>query len=225
MSLKIRFVTDYVCPYCLAAKMPLLEAIKGKDIEVEFLPYEVTQEPSPRVDTYHDEGRREKWAKTLAPAVKALGIDMKLPPKVIPRPYTRLAFEGSYYAREHGLYDAYNDRMYTAYFSDEMDIGNLDVLCELAGEIGLDAADFRAALETGTYTERQKAAVAYAKNELDVHSVPTIFIGDTRVEGGIYTKDGFEKLIQDSLYKENEAQKDEAHVIKGVSCDINGCSL
>lgn len=198
MSLKIRFVTDYVCPYCLVSKVPLLEAVEGKDVEIEWLPYELTEEPRPRVDTYHDTGRKEKWAKSLVSAIEALGIDMKLPPRVIPRPYTRLAFEGYHYAREQGHGEAYNDRMYTAYFTDELDIGSLDVLCSLAAEVGLDAADFRKALEEGRYARIQKEAVAYTKNELAIQSVPTIFIGDTRMEGGIYTKEDFERVIEEA---------------------------
>ena len=64
--LKIRFVSDYVCPYCLVAKIPLLEAIKGRNVEVEWVPYELTEEPAQRIDTYHDPVRKEKWGKTDA---------------------------------------------------------------------------------------------------------------------------------------------------------------
>lgn len=202
MPLKIRFVTDYVCPYCMVAKVPFLQAIQGKDVEVEWIPYELTQEPEERVDTYHDETRREKWAKTLLPVARNLGIDMKLPPKVIPRPYTRLAFEGYHFAKEHGLGERYNDRVFTAYFVEEQDIGELDVLCRLAKECGLDAAAFREALELGTYTELEKNLVSYAVNELHVECVPTIFIGDTRVEGEIYSKEKFEELIKQAIKKE-----------------------
>lgn len=222
MSLKIKFVTDYVCPYCLVAKVPLLEAVKGKDIEIEWIPYEVTQEPAPRVDTYHDETRREKWAKTLVPAAKALGLEMKLPPKVIPRPYTRLAFEGWHFAVEHGFGETYNNRMYEAYFMDELDIGDVDVLCRLAGEIGLDAEKFGEALNEGTYRKKQEACVAYARDVLHVKAVPTIFISkdhseqDTKIEGGVYTKEGFEALINEALLEQDGRE------IIGMSCDIHG---
>lgn len=218
MSLKIRFVTDYVCPYCLVAKIPLMEAVKGKDIVVEWLPYELVREPAPRIDTYHDETRKKKWAIGLAPIAKAQGIDMKLPPKVIPRPYTRLAFEGLHFARENGCGEAYNDRMYTAYFVDELDIGDLEVLCGLAAEVGLDEKEFRRALEEGVYTQKQKEAVDYAENELKIQSVPTIFIGETRIEGGVYTKEEFEKIIEEAM------KADETQVLKGMSCGIHGCN-
>lgn len=199
MSLKIRFVTDYVCPYCMVAKVPFMQAIQGKDVEVEWIPFELTQEPDERIDTYHDQVRKEKWAKTLVPIAESLGIDMKLPPKVIPRPYTRLAFEGYHFAREHGRGEEYNSRIFTAYFTEEQDIGNLEILCALAEEVGLDPCTFRQALMDGTYAELERNLVAYARDTLQVRSIPTIFFGDQRVEVSDYTREAFEKLVDQAL--------------------------
>lgn len=199
MPLKIRFVTDYVCPYCMVAKVPFMQAIQGKDVEVEWIPFELTREPDERIDTYHDQVRKEKWAKTLVPMAKSLGIDMKLPPKVIPRPYTRLAFEGYHFAREHGRGEEYNSRIFSAYFTEEQDIGNMEILCGLAEEVGLDPCTFRHALMDGTYAELERNLVAYARDTLQVRSIPTIFFGDQRVEVSDYTREAFEKLIDQAL--------------------------
>ena len=199
MPLKLRFVTDYVCPYCMVAKVPFMQAIQGKDVEVEWIPFELTQEPDERIDTYHDAVRKEKWAKTLVPMAKSLGIDMKLPPKVIPRPYTRLAFEGYHFAREHGCGEEYNSRIFSAYFTEEQDIGDLEILCGLAEEVGLDSCAFRQALLDGTYTELERNLVAYARDTLQVRSIPTIFFGDQRVEVSDYTREAFEKLVDEAL--------------------------
>ena len=120
----ILFVTDYVCPYCLVAKAALEAALRETGIEavVRIQPLELTPEPKERVDTFHDQERRKHYQILVEPA-KALGLDMKLPPAVCPRPYTRLAFEGMYYAREKGLDEKYSDLVYRAYFEQEQDIG------------------------------------------------------------------------------------------------------
>ena len=91
--LDILFVTDFVCPYCLVAKVALEEALRetGTEASIRIQPLELTQEPKQRVDTYHDEERKKRYQILVEPA-KALGLDMKLPPAVCPRPYTRLAF-------------------------------------------------------------------------------------------------------------------------------------
>lgn len=218
MPLKIRFVSDYVCPYCLAAKIPLLEAAAGRDVEIQWLPFELTREPEERIDTYHDQERREKWAESLGPIVEKLGLDMKLPPKVIPRPYTRLAFEGYHFAREQGKGEEYNDRMYQAYFSEELDIGDLQVLVELAGKMGLDQRAFEKALKSGAYREIQEKEDAYSKNVLKVESVPTIFIGETRINGGVYDREEFKRLIEMAEKQEEES------FVTGMSCGIHGCN-
>ena len=205
-------VSDYVCPYCIAAKAAMLPALLPEDT-VEWLPYELTPETKPRVDTYHDPVRAKKWAESLVPACKALGLDVKLPPKVIPRPYTRLAFEGYHFACDHGLGEAYNARMYDAYFRDELDIGELSVLRALAEEIGLPGDAFEQALKNGVYTEKQKELNAYTHEVLQVKGVPTIFIDGQKVEGGVYTTEDWRKLLRDA----EEAQK-----AQGAFCSADG---
>ena len=66
-NLTIRFVTDYVCPYCIAAKIPLMRAAKKRGIPIEWMPFELTTTDKPAVDTWNDPVRREKWAATLVP--------------------------------------------------------------------------------------------------------------------------------------------------------------
>ena len=133
--MQILFVSDYVCPYCLVAKEALKQALAetGMEAEITWQPYELTPESRERVDTWHDEKRRANYQILVEPCAR-LGLDMKLPPHVIPRPYTRLAFEGWYYACGQGKADAYNDLVYQAYFILEQDIGDISVLAELAKE-------------------------------------------------------------------------------------------
>ncbi len=191
MSIKIRFATDFVCPYCIAAKVPLMQAIQGRDdVEIQLLPVELTRPPKERVDTYHDEERRAKWAKDLIPFCENLGMDVHFPPKVIPRPYTTLAWEGYHYADAQGKGEEYASLMYQAYFTEELDIGEMDILVSLAERIGLDGAEFRKALEDRTYREVHKEALKAAK-ALEVKSVPTIWIGDLRLTGDLFTKEDF----------------------------------
>lgn len=194
--LEILFVTDFVCPFCIVGKAALEEALKktGMEAEIKIQPMELTEEPNKRVDTYHDEVRRAKYGVLSAPA-KALRIDAKFPPAVVPRPYTRLAWEGWFYAKKKNLGHEYSDRMYRAYFVDEMDIGDIDVLVKLAESVGLDGTDYRKALEDGTYYEAERMATSYSRNNLEVKGLPTIFINGQRVKMSEYTVDEAVKLL------------------------------
>ena len=195
--LDILFVTDFVCPYCLVAKAALEEALKetGIQAEIRIQPLELTPETKERVDVCHDENRRQRYKVLVEPA-KALGLDMKLPPEVCPRPYTRLAFEGYFYAQEQGRGEVYSDKVYRAYFTDEKDIGDMDVLCELAGESGLDREDFRQALIDGLYTDEEKKAVRYSREELKVTSVPTIYVNGQKIALKTYTEEEMTEILR-----------------------------
>ena len=212
--LNILFVTDFVCPYCLVAKVALEEALKetGIEAEIQVQPLELTQEPKERVDTYHDEERKKRYQVLVEPA-KALGLDMKLPPAVCPRPYTRLAFEGLFFAEEKGKEAVYADLAYRAYFEEELDIGDLDVLCRLAQRAGLDAEEFRGALTAGVYTQRVKEAVDYSRNELKVSGIPSIYLNGERISVEKYTKEEMIQILQEG----------QAAAGKGGCCGIDGC--
>lgn len=214
--LHILFVTDYVCPYCLVAKEALRQALAETGIEAEILmqPLELTEEPKERVDTWHDETRRAHYQILVEPA-RQLGLDMKLPPEVIPRPYTRLAFEGWYFAEKKGLGDAYSDLMYRAYFIEEKDIGDPQVLAALAQSLGLDPEEYRHALGEGVYSKEEKEAVAYAKNVLKVKGVPAIYINGRQVTLKTYTKEEMIRILTEQQSASGEG---------GFFCGPDGCN-
>lgn len=213
---KIVFISDYVCPYCLVAKQALEEAVRetGIETEIRYLPFELTEEPKERVDTYHDEVRKSHY-RILEEPCHRMGLDMKLPPNVVPRPYTRLAFEGWLYACDHQKGDLYNRLVYLAYFTKEQDIGEIDVLCGIAQEAGLDPGDFRRALQNGIYTKKEKEAVHSVRETYQVKHVPTIYIDGTEVQIKEYTKEEMIKLLHSRDDSEGE----------GFCCSEDGCGF
>ena len=213
--MEILFISDYVCPYCLVAKEALKQALEELDMQARIIwqPHELTPEPKERVDTYHDQRRRAGYQVLVEPC-RQLGLDMKLPPRVIPRPYARLAFEGWYYACEKGRGEEYNDLVYRAYFIEERDIGEISVLAELARRVGLDAEDFTAALERGTYSAMEKEAVAYTRNVLQPKGVPTIYIDGEKVAIEAYTKAEMMRILIDGA---------ERNAAQSFCCGADGC--
>ena len=214
--LEILFATDFVCPYCLVAKVALEEALRevGAEAKIRIQPLELTPEPKERVDTCHDEVRKARYQILVEPA-KALGLDMKLPPAVCPRPRTRLAFEGWYYAEAKGCGDAYADKAYRAYFEKEQDLEDMEVLCSIAESLGLDRTDFAGALEAGTYAKTLQDAVAYTRNELEVKGVPAIWINGERIVISAYTKEEMVGILQSGLEAMGEG---------GFVCGEDGCN-
>lgn len=215
MILDILFVTDFVCPYCLVAKVALEEALKevGAEANILIQPLELTPEPKERVDTCHDEVRKARYQILVEPA-KALGLNMKLPPNVCPRPRTRLAFEGWYFADANGCGDVYADLTYRAYFEKEQDLEKMDVLRGIAEAAGLDADAFVKALEDGVYTQTLRDADHYTKNVLEVKGIPAIYINGEKISISAYTKEEMVEILKNGL---------SAMTSGGFSCGEDGC--
>ena len=191
MTVKIKVFSDYVCPYCFIAEFPLKEAIKEKNVEVEWLPFELR--PTPQ-QTLKPEGDylQTVWRQSVYPLAKKMGVEIELP-SISPQPHTHLAFEGYQYAREYNKALQYNDRMLRAFFQEDQDIGKIDVLTTLAEEIGLNGKEFKEALETRKYEIAHQQALEYGA-QLGINSVPTFIIGD-RILPGLLSKENLEREI------------------------------
>lgn len=194
MALKIQVFSDYVCPYCLLAKKPLDEAIKGKDVEIEWMPFELRPYPTP---TLLPEGEylQTVWKQSVYPMAERMDLPVKLP-KVSPQPYTHLAFEGYQYAKEQGKAQQYNERLLKAFFQEEQDIGDTEVLTKLAGEVGLDENEYKAAVESRKYKEAHQKALQHAYEEAEISAVPTMIIGN-KVLRGMHSRETIERVIEE----------------------------
>ncbi|GAA4957823.1 putative DsbA family dithiol-disulfide isomerase [Nonomuraea thailandensis] len=213
MTVRIKVWSDYVCPFCLLAGQPLAEATAGRDVSVDWMPFELRPEPVP---TLRPEGDylRGIWSRVVYPMARSMGVGIRLP-DVSPQPYTRLAFEGYQFAKEHDLAGAYHDRVLRAFFEDGLDIGDLDVLERLAGEAGLSATDYRAALEGGRYARAHRAALAEAAAHR-ITAVPTILVEDIRIEG-MPTRAGLHEAIDRAAARQGD------RLASGAACSIDGC--
>ncbi len=212
---KIKIWSDYVCPFCMLAEGPLEEAIKdvGAEVEVEWMPFELRPHPQPTLRP-EDEYLPAIWERAVYPMARRLGVDITLP-DVSPQPYTALAFVGYQYAADQGLGTEYNQRLFRAFFQESRDLGLADVLATLAGEVGLDEAGFRAALEDGRYRARHEEALREAAAH-QVQSVPTLLVGDIRIEG-VPRPAQLRKAILDA-----QARQEEDATVYGASCGIDG---
>ncbi|WP_411078889.1 DsbA family protein [Streptomyces sp. cmx-18-6] len=213
---RIRVWSDYVCPFCMLAEGPLEEAVKdlGVDVEIEWMPFELRAHPQPTLRP-EDSYLPAIWERAVYPMARRLGVDITLP-TVSPQPYTHLAFEGYQYAAERGRGADYTHRMFRAFFQEDQDLGRIDVLTTLAGELGLDEDEFRTALESRAYRAKHQDALREAAAH-QVRVAPTILVGDTRIEGVPRVAE-LRKAILDA-----HARQGDTDDIQGAACGIDGC--
>ncbi len=186
--IQIKVYSDYVCPYCFLGEVVLERALKGLEdqVQVEWMPFELRPYPTPTLKPEEDY-LQSTWTNSVYPMAKQLNVPIVLP-KVSPQPYTHLAFEGYQFAKEQGLGEAYTHHLFTAFFQEEQDIGDIAVLVKLAKEIGLDEVAYRQALETRKYkaVHAQELKQAY---ETRITAVPTFIIADKQVRGLLREED------------------------------------
>ncbi len=177
MSFKVLVFSDYVCPYCFLAEGPLAAALEACDEPpaVAWMPFELRPHPTPTLEPA-GEYLQTAWRDSVYPLAAQMGVEIVLP-KISPQPYTRLAFEGALFARDHDAAAAYNHKMFTAFFQEERDIGDPAVLTACAGEIGLDEAGFAAALANRTHRSACEELLAFAIQTVGIQSVPTFLVG------------------------------------------------
>jgi predicted DsbA family dithiol-disulfide isomerase len=168
------------------------------------MPFELRPEPHPTLRPEGDYLRRA-WEQSVYPLARRMGVPIQLP-AVSPQPHTHVAFEGYQYAREHGKGNEYNHRVLEAFFVKGRDIGDIDVLARLAGEVGLDAGEFEEALRSRKYREAHRRALRHAYDEAGVTGVPMFVIGD-RVLTGLHDRETLETLIEVELARQGAAAR------------------
>jgi predicted DsbA family dithiol-disulfide isomerase len=158
------------------------------------MPFELRPYPN---ETLRPEGDylQRAWRQSVYPIARSMGVPIKLP-TVSPQPHTHLAFEGYQYAREHGKGNDYNHRVLEAFFVESRDIGQIDVLTKLAGEVGLDEKEFEEALRTRKYREAHQQALRHAYREAGVSGVPMFVIGG-QVLTGLQGRETLEAVIEE----------------------------
>jgi len=214
MTVRIKAYSDFICPFCFLGKGPLDEIVKEKDVEVEWMPFELRPSPYPKIDPWKDPAKLSSWDSFILPTAKKLRVDMRLP-HVSPHPYTHLAFEGYHFAKEHGKGNEYHHKVFSAFFQEEQNIEDIEVLTNIAGEVGLSKDDFKDALVTRKYREAQQEALKHAYDEAKISAVPTFVIGEEVIQG-LATKEKLAQVI------DKELEKNKANNLDGMQCNMDG---
>ncbi len=113
------------------------------------------------------------WRDTVLPMAAALGVEMRQPSRL---PLTRYAHEAAAWARAQGRFDAFHNAILRAHFAEDLDIGAIETLQQLAWRLGLDAADLARALNEQRYAEDVDEDLLIGET-YGVRGVPAFVIG------------------------------------------------
>lgn len=161
--------------------------------------FELRPDPVPSLDPAGDYLTRV-WRDSVYPLAERLGIVMHLPPI---QPRSRRAHEAAKWAQAQDQFDAYNEAVFRAFFERGEDLGNLDVLVNLAGDLGLDDSNLRAALENKQF-EPLVLADEHEAADLGVHAVPAFVANRRFALSGVQPLTALEELVNRAMAESDE---------------------
>lgn len=181
--------SDYACPWCYLGRARLARALAEQPRLVTIVPFPLSPDTPPGgrdLGAYlRSKGIDARAALArLVPLMKAEGLEYPSELEGRRQYATARAQELALWTAAHApeRLDALHDRLFRAYQVENLDIGDLDVLERLAGELGLAAAEARAALERGEHASERESAWQLAR-QAGVTGVPTYVLGGRGVVG------------------------------------------
>lgn len=203
MSTKIDVFVDYVCPFCFLVEPAIEEVKRERDVEVTIRPFELRPDPVPTLRP-EDEYLPGVWNASVYPMADRVGIPMTLP-SISPQPRTEKAFMVLQLAQEQGLAQEYTEAMFAAFFQDDRDIGEDEIIIDVATSVGLDRDEVDEALHSEERRSRQRADHDYAVNTVGLDVVPGVVV-EGQVLRGVPSATRLKKVI-DQLAEDNDEPK------------------
>ncbi|TMT85379.1 DsbA family oxidoreductase [Haloterrigena sp. H1] len=200
---RIEIYADYVCPFCYLGTRALTQYREERDepLAVEWHPFDLRRgkrNPDGSIDHDVDDGKDDQYYEQARRNVRRLqdeyGVEMAQ--EVATDVDSFDAQVASWYVNEAypDQWAAFDEAIYTALWQDGRDIGDVDVLAELADSVGLPAGEIRDAVTDddcrATLEERFAAA-----SQRGITGVPT-FVSDGHVARGAVPPEHIARLVE-----------------------------
>lgn len=197
--IEVDIVSDIVCPWCWLGARQFLTAAKAVpfDVTLRWHPYMLDGD-IPASGTPYKDYMKAKFGDIPSIKFKAmrahleaagpdLGIDFRFD-DIPMRPNTLRAHRLMKWAQGQGKGTDMAEALFKAFFTDHRDVGCIDTLCAIAGEVGMDAALTRDLLQSERDADSVKSEIAYFAN-LGISGVPTFIYNRQYVVQGAQPTD------------------------------------
>lgn len=196
-KLKIDFVSDVSCPWCIIGLQALEQAaarLQGTvALDMHFQPFELNPQMGPEGQDIGEHlqqkyGATPEQSQKNREAIVARGAELGFTFNMGQRSRIYNTFDAHrllHWAEPSGKQLALKKALFAAYFTHGQNPGDHDVLVRAAQEVGLDAAQARAVLASDQYADevRDKEQF-YLQN--GIHSVPAIIVNERHlIQGGL----------------------------------------
>ena len=209
-TLRIDFVSDVVCPWCavgLASLEQALQRLQGEvEAEIHFQPFELDPNmPAGGMDVAANLKRKYGMSDAQLAEnqerIRARGAELGF------------SFDFNARSRTWNTFDAHRllhwaaleapqrqlplkRALLVANFSEGRDIGNHEVLAEVAAGVGMDAARAREVLASGAFANEVREAEEFFRRN-GINSVPAVIIEKKHLVSGGQPPEVFERALRE----------------------------
>ena len=192
--MKVTIISDYVCPWCYIASERVDAFSAEFDVEVEWWPYELHPE-TPAAGRHVDEliapsSRAEASRSMIKELAAAAGLPMQSNRWVA---NSRQALALAEFARDQGKFEQVHHALFSAVFAEAKNIGDPDVLLEIATTAGLDLEKWQA--ESADYSELVGRTTAIARQQ-GFTSTPTMIFNEQMMVPGAQDLEIYRDVLQ-----------------------------
>ena len=184
MQNKIIAYSDNVCPFCYIGAERLKDIQKDIPFEIEWRAFELHPEvpvTGMKLEEYFG-GQTEAFVKQITD----YGQDVGLTINTQYMSNSRASLKLNEYAKTQDKFEAFHAEIFKAYFEKGENIGDIDILFNIAERAGLDPSSCREYLNTDEaeyiITQSQKEA-----NQLGINAVPSFIINNEIIRGALPT--------------------------------------
>jgi predicted DsbA family dithiol-disulfide isomerase len=229
--MKVEIWSDVMCPFCYIGKRKFekaLEHFEHKDkVEIEWKSFQL--DPSLKTDpgksTLQHLADNKGWSMDYAQQMLAHVTDMAkdegltyhMEKAVVANSFDAHRF--SHLAKQHGLQDAAEEKLFLAYFTEGKNTADHDTLVQIGTEIGLDAAEVRNVLDSNAYAEDVQRDI-YQAQQVGARGVPFFVVNQKYAVSGAQPSETFLGLLNKVWDEEKPATL--INVAASNSCSVDG---
>lgn len=201
---KLDILSDPICPWCYIGKANLEAALAAEGenpFVIEWHPFQLNPDmPEGGMDRrdYLEAkfGGKEAAVRAYTPVVDhAAKAGLTVNFEAMQRtPNTLDAHRLIHWAGIEGVQNAAVDALFRAYFVDGRDIGDTEVLADIADTIGMDAGVVMKLLKSDADRDAIRARDAHSR-QMGVNSVPTFIVAGKHAVPGAQPPDLWRKVI------------------------------
>lgn len=190
----VRIWSDFICPFCYVATERAAWLEERFGAEIEWLPFDLHPEYPPEGVPIEEIERRYGGRDLRAGQREMFDAAGLAHTERTKMPNSRAALNVAELARARGVHNEFHTRLMVAFWAEDRDISDPDVLAEEGERVGLDPAEVREVAATLRYQDRV-AASTQAMYEVGGSGVPAFAIDDRVVIPGAQPHDLFERVM------------------------------